>query len=47
MELALTGMTAAAKNTAVQQAVTDYGKKLRDFIRYRISNEDDADDYVE
>src|SRR5688572_26296644 len=47
MELALPGMTAAAKNQAVQQAVTDYGKKLRDFIRYRINNPDDADDLLQ
>ncbi len=50
MELALsgmTGMTVAAKNTVVQQAVTDYGKKLRDFIRYRINNPDDAEDLLQ
>jgi len=40
-------MSVAAKNTAVQQAVTEYGKKLRDFIRYRISNQDDADDLLQ
>ena len=47
MELALPGMTAAARNTAVQQAVTEHGKKLLDFIRYRISNPADAEDLLQ
>ena len=47
MELALHGMTAAAKNNTVQQAIADYGTKLRDFIRFRINNPDDADDLVQ
>ena len=40
-------MTAAARNTAVQQAVTEHGKKLLDFIRYRISNPADAEDLLQ
>ena len=40
-------MTAAARNTAVQQAVTEHGKKLLDFIRYRIANPADAEDLLQ
>jgi RNA polymerase sigma factor (sigma-70 family) len=46
MELALTAM-AETRNRTIQEAVTQYGKKLFDFIRFRVASPEDAEDVLQ
>lgn len=46
MEMSIQQM-AAGKTLAIQSAVEQYGKKLFDFIRYRVANTEDAEDIVQ
>ena len=46
MELAVPVM-AEKRNRTIQDAVQQYGKKLFDFIRYRVSSPEDAEDVLQ
>jgi RNA polymerase sigma factor (sigma-70 family) len=45
MELALT--VSQKRNQTIQEAVQQYGKKLFDFIRFRVSSTEDAEDVLQ
>ena len=46
MEIAVTAM-AETRNRTIQDAVKQYGKKLLDFIRFRVSSPEDAEDVLQ
>lgn len=46
MDIQLQSMT-ASKTLTIQQAVEQYGKKLFDFVRYKVANTEDAEDIIQ